>query len=98
MELKVASLLVTVAVVCLFFLYGEARVIKRRAEGRYCSGSTPCGWEIYQPATRTTDYFVKSPCECPGGTRCMRYSDDISIAAYVYKCRPGNEEGHVWNE
>ncbi|PRD33867.1 UNVERIFIED_CONTAM: hypothetical protein NCL1_16380 [Trichonephila clavipes] len=71
---------------------------QRRAEVKYCSGSTPCGWEIYQPATRTTDFFVQSPCECPSGTRCMRYSDDISIAAYVYKCRPGNEEGHVWNE
>lgn len=41
--------------------------------------------------------FPLSRCECPSGTHCLRYSDDISIAAYVFRCRQGSDEGQTWN-
>ncbi|GFS90752.1 uncharacterized protein NPIL_401321 [Nephila pilipes] len=98
MKLTGASLLGTLAAVCLLLVCVDTHVIKRSPEVSHCSGSTPCGWEIYQPTTRIAEYFVRSPCECSSDTRCMRYRDDISISAYVYKCQSGSEEGHVWNE
>ncbi|CAL1268027.1 unnamed protein product [Larinioides sclopetarius] len=84
MKLFVAFLL------SLLFLGMDARSIKRSAgETRtMCSMTTPCGWEIYKPYIRTVEYFMKSPCDCPSGTRCVRSSDDISISAFVYRCSP----------
>ncbi|CAL1266721.1 unnamed protein product [Larinioides sclopetarius] len=96
MKLVLVVQLTIVVVVCLFFSSVDARVIKRSTQMTYCSGSTPCGWEIYQPATRSVEYFVKSPCDCPSGTECLRYSDDISIAAYVFRCRQESDEGQTW--
>ncbi|GFS46478.1 uncharacterized protein NPIL_248811 [Nephila pilipes] len=73
---------------CLLFVSMDARSIKRSAgETRsICSKTTPCGWEIYKPYIRTVEYFMKSPCDCPSGSRCTRSSDDISISAFVYRC------------
>ncbi|GFY75850.1 uncharacterized protein TNIN_453311 [Trichonephila inaurata madagascariensis] len=83
MKLCVAVLL------CLLFASMDARSIKRSAEIRsICSKTTPCGWEIYKPYIRTVEYFMKSPCDCPSGSRCVRSSDDISISAFVYRCSP----------
>ncbi|KAF8773714.1 uncharacterized protein LOC129984421 [Argiope bruennichi] len=78
---------------CLLFLGMDARSIKRSpGDGRtLCSMTTPCGWEIYKPYIRTVEYFMKSPCDCPSGTRCARSSDDISISAFVYRCSPIEE-------
>ncbi|KAG8193916.1 hypothetical protein JTE90_011471 [Oedothorax gibbosus] len=86
--------IVVAVVVCMFGITIHARTIsKRSSDSSICSGSTPCGWEIYRPESRVSDFFVNSPCQCADGMRCVRYRDDISIAAYIYRCRPNDEEG-----
>ncbi|XP_035212823.1 uncharacterized protein LOC118186780 isoform X2 [Stegodyphus dumicola] len=65
-------------------------------EPYYCANSTPCGWEVYRKFTREIIYFVKSPCECKNGTRCVRAKDDISISAYVHHCRLLGERDVYW--
>ncbi|XP_035227822.1 uncharacterized protein LOC118200020 [Stegodyphus dumicola] len=85
-----------VVAVCLLCFCGEARYAKRDA-GEICSKSTPCGWEVYRPVTRTIEYFIASPCKCPNGSRCTRSSDDISISAYVHRCIPIGVNSSQWN-
>ncbi|XP_043268460.1 uncharacterized protein [Venturia canescens] len=54
---------------------------------RYCI-NTPCGWAVYAPYTRTVRYFMQNTCECPDETfECVRADDDLSVSAYVYRCR-----------
>lgn len=33
------------------------------------------------------DYFMKNTCTCEPGLECVRVDDDVSVSAYVYKCR-----------
>ncbi|XP_066997589.2 uncharacterized protein [Anabrus simplex] len=54
---------------------------------KICHSSTPCGWAVYIPFTRRVDYFMKNTCDCPKGKDCMRTDDDLSVSAYVYRCR-----------
>ncbi|XP_015912191.2 uncharacterized protein [Parasteatoda tepidariorum] len=89
-QMKVKMLL-RLTFICLFlFSCLEARYIKRDiGENRpICEGDTPCGWEIYKPYIRIVETFVKSPCDCPSNSQCVRSGDDISIAAFVHRCSP----------
>ncbi|KAJ3643130.1 hypothetical protein Zmor_025858 [Zophobas morio] len=52
-----------------------------------CQGRTPCGWAVYNRITRYIDYFMKNKCECSKEKKCLRDDDDISITAYVYRCK-----------
>ncbi|EFA09612.1 uncharacterized protein LOC664098 [Tribolium castaneum] len=52
-----------------------------------CQGRTPCGWAVYNKMTRFIDYFMRNKCECNKEKRCLRDDDDISITAYVYRCK-----------
>ncbi|KAJ8959985.1 hypothetical protein NQ318_009420 [Aromia moschata] len=52
-----------------------------------CISRTPCGWAIYNRTNRYIEYFMKNRCECEGEKKCLRDDDDISIAAYVYRCK-----------
>lgn len=52
-----------------------------------CSGKTPCGWAIYKPFTRSIENYIKNTCDCPEPMKCARYDDDLSISAFVYRCR-----------
>ncbi|XP_033219062.1 uncharacterized protein LOC117174255 [Belonocnema kinseyi] len=57
------------------------------SEPRICY-STPCGWAVYVPFTRRVEYFMKNTCECYDESyKCVRTDDDLSVSAYVYKCR-----------
>lgn len=48
----------------------------------------PCGWAIYKKFTREVNDFVKNMCECADDTyKCVHVEDDLSIGAYVYRCR-----------
>lgn len=50
--------------------------------------NTPCGWAVYVPFTRTVEYFMKNTCECENDSfKCVRTDDDLSVSAYVYRCR-----------
>ncbi|GFU76784.1 uncharacterized protein TNCV_4519421 [Trichonephila clavipes] len=71
-------------------------IVKRRDAVNWCSRTTPCGWEVYRPFMRNIEYFIKSPCECQEGTHCVRVYDDISISAYVHRCRAFDENIMVW--
>ncbi|GIY15909.1 uncharacterized protein CEXT_553191 [Caerostris extrusa] len=71
-------------------------IVKRREVVGWCSRTTPCGWEVYRPFMRTVEYFIPSPCECQEGTHCVRVYDDISISAYVHRCRAFDENIMVW--
>ncbi|KAK7872333.1 hypothetical protein R5R35_002781 [Gryllus longicercus] len=57
------------------------------APPKICHSSTPCGWAVYVPFTRRVDYFMKNTCDCPKGKMCLRTDDDLSVSAYVYRCR-----------
>nr|CAD7411635.1 unnamed protein product [Timema cristinae] len=75
---------VTISFVCF------QRAVAETAEmslGNTCFNSTPCGWLVYVPFTRRADYFMKNTCECPKGMSCLRTDDDLSVSAYVYRCR-----------
>ncbi|CAH0384048.1 unnamed protein product [Bemisia tabaci] len=52
-----------------------------------CLHSTPCGWAVYTPFTRRTDYYMKNTCECPKDKKCQQTDDNLSASAYVYRCR-----------
>ncbi|XP_034247332.1 uncharacterized protein LOC117649057 isoform X2 [Thrips palmi] len=54
---------------------------------KVCHSTTPCGWAVYVPFTRRVDYFMKNTCECPKDRECLRTDDDLSVSAYVYRCR-----------
>ncbi|GLV32416.1 hypothetical protein CBL_00875 [Carabus blaptoides fortunei] len=54
-----------------------------------CQKSAPCGWAVYKPFVRTIEYFIKNRCLCPENKKCVRTDDDLSISAYVYRCRDG---------
>ncbi|XP_054715208.1 uncharacterized protein LOC129224688 [Uloborus diversus] len=76
----------------------DARAIKSTPSS-ICSAMTPCGWEVYKPYVRTVEFFMKSPCDCPSDQRCVRYSDDISISAYVHRCSPSaDDSNHLTGE
>ncbi|XP_039304896.1 uncharacterized protein LOC105195374 [Solenopsis invicta] len=50
--------------------------------------TAPCGWLVYKPHTRDEVDFMRSPCVCPNGSyKCVRVGDNLSVNAYVYRCR-----------
>ncbi|XP_066583988.1 uncharacterized protein [Prorops nasuta] len=58
------------------------------AQNKRICYNMPCGWAVYVPFTRSVDYFMKNTCECPDKTfKCVRTGDDLSVSAYVYRCR-----------
>ncbi|XP_015515013.1 uncharacterized protein [Neodiprion pinetum] len=52
-----------------------------------CHHWAPCGWAVYEPFTRRVEYFLKNTCSCQTSHKCIRTDDDLSISAYVYRCR-----------
>ncbi|KAL1462187.1 hypothetical protein WDU94_014047 [Cyamophila willieti] len=79
----------------------SAAIVKRRAistentsqqssessGGKVCNSNTPCGWAVYIPVSRRVDYYMKNVCECPDGKECLKSEDDVSVNAYVYRCK-----------
>ncbi|KAK3928526.1 Anaphase-promoting complex subunit 10 [Frankliniella fusca] len=61
-------------------------------ELKVCHSTTPCGWAVYVPFTRRVDYFMKNTCECPKDRECLRTDDDLSVSAYVYRCRTADKQ------
>lgn len=61
-------------------------------EQKVCHSTTPCGWAVYVPFTRRVDYFMKNTCECPKDRECLRTDDDLSVSAYVYRCRAADKQ------
>ncbi|CAI6342745.1 unnamed protein product [Macrosiphum euphorbiae] len=53
-----------------------------------CHQNNPCGWAIYVPFTRRIDYFMKNTCICNPNLACLKTDDDLSVNAYVYRCKP----------
>ncbi|XP_020279935.1 uncharacterized protein LOC109852826 isoform X2 [Pseudomyrmex gracilis] len=71
------------------FLRPERSTEEQDASGekRTCYNS-PCGWAVYHPTTRNIEYYMKNTCECPDDSyKCVRYREDLSASAYVYRCR-----------
>lgn len=52
-----------------------------------CTDNTACGWAIYKPFTRSIENYMRNTCSCPEGFKCLRADDDLSISAFVYRCR-----------
>ncbi|KAI5711161.1 uncharacterized protein LOC103516794 isoform X2 [Diaphorina citri] len=75
----------------------SATIVKRRAisaentsqqtDTKYCHSITPCGWAVYTPVSRRVTYYMKNVCECPTGKECLKSDDDLSVSAYVYRCK-----------
>ncbi|XP_015379565.1 PREDICTED: uncharacterized protein LOC107173513 [Diuraphis noxia] len=88
------------AMVCLCLLSnaGAAVAHQRRAIApatenatapiKECHQNNPCGWAIYVPFTRRIDYFMKNTCICNPNLACLKTDDDLSVNAYVYRCKP----------
>ncbi|XP_076320417.1 uncharacterized protein LOC143230549 [Tachypleus tridentatus] len=74
------------------------RYIKRSPDHMsICSRTTPCGWGVYTYYSRAVQYYMRTPCQCPNGTRCVRTNDELLIYSYVYHCRSFLEQAeHVW--
>ncbi|GAB0100581.1 uncharacterized protein DMENIID0001_166400 [Sergentomyia squamirostris] len=88
---------------CLFLLIGlalsssinGASILNKRAvaesetvkQQKICQNNSPCGWGIYTPFTRIVEYFMKNTCVCEEHKQCVRTDDDLSVSAYVYRCR-----------
>ncbi|XP_053659674.1 uncharacterized protein LOC128708720 [Anopheles marshallii] len=66
---------------------GERSVINQTHSNGTCEGNTPCGWAVYVPSTRAIENFMKNTCDCENQLQCVRTDDDVSISAYVYRCR-----------
>ncbi|KAB0794896.1 hypothetical protein PPYR_11735 [Photinus pyralis] len=68
---------------------GAAVINRRSADGdiEICKKNTPCGWGVYNRFSRLVNYFMKNNCTCPKDTSCIRVDDDISTAAFIYKCK-----------
>lgn len=66
---------------------GERSVLNQTHSNKACEGNTPCGWAVYVPSTRVIDNFMQNTCECEKSKQCVRTDDDVSISAYVYRCR-----------
>lgn len=45
-----------------------------------------CGWSIYVPYTKKFKYFMRNSCFCSPDRKCIRYSDELQMSAYLYKC------------
>ncbi|XP_029713531.1 uncharacterized protein LOC109400000 [Aedes albopictus] len=52
-----------------------------------CTDNTACGWAVYKPFTRSIENYMRNTCSCPESTKCIRTDDDLSISAFVYRCR-----------
>lgn len=52
-----------------------------------CGENTACGWAVYKPFTRSVENYMRNTCTCVEPTKCIRTDDDLSISAYVYRCR-----------
>ncbi|XP_030750305.1 uncharacterized protein LOC115878087 [Sitophilus oryzae] len=63
----------------------------KEAEDEVCQLSSQCGWAVYKPFTRDIDYFMKNKCRCPEESKCLRAEDDISLNAFVYRCKKPGE-------
>ncbi|XP_022161505.1 uncharacterized protein LOC111027435 [Myzus persicae] len=82
---------------CLMSSAGAAAVHNRRSIAtatesttgpvKECHQNTPCGWAIYVPFTRRIDYFMKNTCICNSNLACLKTDDDLSVNAYVYRCK-----------
>ncbi|XP_025197226.1 uncharacterized protein LOC112596004 [Melanaphis sacchari] len=83
---------------CLLSNAGAASLRKERAIAslaiesttaptKECHQNTPCGWAIYIPFTRRIDYFMKNTCICNSSLACLKTDDDLSVNAYVYRCK-----------
>lgn len=57
-----------------------------------CSDNTACGWAVYKPFTRSIENYMRNTCSCPEPTKCVRTDDDLSISAFVYRCRKTDAE------
>ncbi|XP_058128994.1 uncharacterized protein LOC131285292 [Anopheles ziemanni] len=66
---------------------GERSTSNQTLNERMCESNTPCGWALYVPFSRQIEKFMKNTCECEKTLECMRTDDDVSISAYVYRCR-----------
>lgn len=67
-----------------------AAVINRRSPDsdiEVCHTNTPCGWGVYNRFSRLVNYFMKNNCRCEKDKSCIRVDDDISTAAFIYKCK-----------
>ncbi|CAD7088964.1 unnamed protein product [Hermetia illucens] len=69
-----------------------ASVYRKRSTSNICHPGARCGWYVYNKTTRHLEDPHKA-CECPKNELCTRTEDDISISAYVYRCRPESQSG-----
>lgn len=101
-----ATPLLVVSLALLFAASVDCAAIQKRAVGgggtasgemgivKVCHSSTPCGWAVYLPFNRRVDYFVQNTCECAKDKKCLRAEDDLSVSAYIYRCRTDDEASH----
>lgn len=70
---------------------GERSTSNQTLNERKCESNTPCGWALYVPFSRQIEKFMKNTCDCEKHLDCMRTDDDVSISAYVYRCRENSK-------
>jgi len=49
--------------------------------------SQPCGWGVFSKNRKKIDYFIKNTCKCASSQKCLLDGEDLSLGAYVYRCK-----------
>ncbi|XP_074029908.1 uncharacterized protein [Leptinotarsa decemlineata] len=92
MSLATKVFLMALAAALVVNFSAESAAVKRSEDAAKnvteppCLGRTPCGWAVYNKMDRVIEYFLDNKCSCVDGKKCLRDGDDLSIAAYVYRC------------
>ncbi|CAD7088965.1 unnamed protein product [Hermetia illucens] len=72
-----------------------ASVYRKRSTSNICHPGARCGWYVYNKTTRHLEDPHKA-CNCPDNYKCYYVRDDISIAAYEYRCREKSDNSVQW--
>lgn len=80
------------------FLQVLSRVARDTLTEEKCNDHTACGWAVYKPFTRNVEKYMRNTCNCPAEMACIRTDDDLSISAFVYRCRKQEQQNQEKQE
>ncbi|CRL05497.1 CLUMA_CG018220, isoform A [Clunio marinus] len=70
---------------------GALEVTESTTKFSQCSLNNPCGWAVYgNSKTKKTQYYIRNTCLCKKEHSCLRTNEDLSLSAYVYRCKVKN--------
>jgi hypothetical protein len=46
-----------------------------------------CGWGVYGEKKNKIKFFIRNTCRCSSEFGCLLDDDDLSLGAFIYKCK-----------